>query len=180
MAMSPMDNAVPASSKTASHVTPLLRVRNTPPDAVPTKMIRGSLGTASMSSTRPPNEAGPICRQAESGHAWPTLCCAPADDVATRAPTNATRGATYIAAHLTPSRSCTVSRDAPRHLAARIEELDLRRTGRVHTETQTRTSHRVCKIQHGLLRPVASHQDTHPADPHSVLPTDLPHPRAPP
>jgi hypothetical protein len=30
-------------------------------------MMLGSSGTASMSSTRPPNDAGPICRHAESG-----------------------------------------------------------------------------------------------------------------
>ena len=48
-------------SNTGSQVVPLFLLRNTPPDADATKMMRGSLGTASMSSTRPPNAAGPMC-----------------------------------------------------------------------------------------------------------------------
>jgi hypothetical protein len=38
----------------------LFRLLNTPPDALATKMMRGSDATASMSSTRPPNAAGPM------------------------------------------------------------------------------------------------------------------------
>src|SRR5262245_30109541 len=62
--MSPIDSADPSRSKTASHVTPLLTLLNTPPDAVPTKIVEGFVGTASMSSMRPPNDEGPMWRQA--------------------------------------------------------------------------------------------------------------------
>jgi len=62
IAMSPMDVDVPSRSKTGDHVVPLFVVRKTPPPAVPTKIVPGFPGTASMSSMRPPNEAGPIDR----------------------------------------------------------------------------------------------------------------------
>src|SRR6478672_11785760 len=78
IAMSPIESAVLAASNTGSHVTPLLRLLNTPPEAEPTYMVLGSLGTASMSSTRPPNDAGPICRHAESGQLRIAACCAAA------------------------------------------------------------------------------------------------------
>src|SRR6185503_10187277 len=72
MAMSPIESVFAYRSKTGCQVVPLFVLRKTPPDAVPTKMMRGSLGTASMSSTRPPNAAGPMWRQLVSfGH-----CCA--------------------------------------------------------------------------------------------------------
>src|SRR3954471_4740186 len=75
MAMSPMESAVPYASKTGSQVTPLFRLRKIPPDAVPTKTMLGLSGTASMSSMRPPNDAGPMCLQlAEPGHADSTRC----------------------------------------------------------------------------------------------------------
>jgi hypothetical protein len=41
-------------------------------------MIRESLGETSMSSTRPPNDAGPIARHAESGQLNAAVRCAPA------------------------------------------------------------------------------------------------------
>src|SRR5262245_32717002 len=84
MAMSPIESAVPSRSKTGVQVTPLLTVLNTPPDAVPTKMIDGLVATASMSSMRPPNDAGPMCRQRRCSSAsgldgvlW--LCACPFD-----------------------------------------------------------------------------------------------------
>jgi hypothetical protein len=60
IAMSPTDIVAKNGSDTASQVVPLLLLRNTPPDALATNMTRGSDATASMSSTRPPNDAGPI------------------------------------------------------------------------------------------------------------------------
>src|SRR6188768_3299478 len=62
MAMSPIDVDRPSRSNTGDHVVPLLVERKTPPPAVPTKIVPGRPGTASMSSMRPPNDAGPIAR----------------------------------------------------------------------------------------------------------------------
>src|SRR4051794_20181452 len=44
IAMSPIDNVLPNLSKTASQVVPLFLLRKIPPDAVPTKIVRGSVG----------------------------------------------------------------------------------------------------------------------------------------
>src|ERR1041385_8446500 len=75
MAMSPIDSADASRSKVVVQVTPLFTVLNTPPDAVPTKMVDGLPGTASISSMRPPNEAGPMWRQtmwsSASASNWP-------------------------------------------------------------------------------------------------------------
>ena len=60
MAMSPIESADASRSKVVVQVTPLFTLLNTPPDAVPTKIVDGLPGTASMSSMRPPNEAGPM------------------------------------------------------------------------------------------------------------------------
>src|SRR5438876_3361511 len=80
--MSPIDSADPSRSNTGVHVTPLLTVLNTPPDAVPTKMIEGLPTTASTSSMRPPNDAGPMWRhemwssaRGAGGRLW--LCARP-------------------------------------------------------------------------------------------------------
>src|SRR5688572_26699250 len=63
IAMSPTDIVATYGSETASQVVPLFLLRNTPPDALATKMMRGSDATASMSSTRRRRVAGPMCRQ---------------------------------------------------------------------------------------------------------------------
>src|SRR5206468_2344112 len=49
-------------SNTGSQVVPLLVVFHTPPEAVPTYTIFGSLSTTAKSSMRPPITAGPISR----------------------------------------------------------------------------------------------------------------------
>src|SRR5688500_13108585 len=63
IAMSPTDIVAKYGSETAVHVVPLFMLRNMPPEALATKMTLGLSGNASISSTRPPNEAGPMCRQ---------------------------------------------------------------------------------------------------------------------
>src|SRR6478672_5537810 len=70
IAMSPMDVDRPSRSKTGDHVVPLFVERKTPPPAVPTKIVPGFPGTASMSSMRPPNEAGPIERHGSPDRSW--------------------------------------------------------------------------------------------------------------
>src|SRR6266571_3580740 len=49
-------------SKSASQVVPAFVVFHTPPEAMPTKTILGSLSTTAKSSTRPPMMAGPNSR----------------------------------------------------------------------------------------------------------------------
>jgi hypothetical protein len=46
MAMSPIESVEPKRSNTASQVVPLFRLRNTPPAALPTKIVRGSSASA--------------------------------------------------------------------------------------------------------------------------------------
>src|SRR5260370_33254321 len=49
-------------SKSGSQVVPAFVVFHTPPEAMPTKTILGSLSTTAKSSTRPPMMAGPNSR----------------------------------------------------------------------------------------------------------------------
>src|SRR5574338_1519937 len=70
MAMSPMDVERPSRSNTGDHVVPLFIDRKMPPPAVPTKIVVGCRGTASMSSMRPPNDDGPMERHGSFGKSW--------------------------------------------------------------------------------------------------------------
>src|SRR5438876_5160464 len=62
MAMSPIESAEASRSNVVVQVTPLFTLLKTPPEAVPTNIVDGLPGTASMSSMRPPDDAGPMCR----------------------------------------------------------------------------------------------------------------------
>src|SRR4029434_9750711 len=86
IAMSPMDVDVPSRSKTGDHVVPLFVVRKTPPPAVPTKIVPGFPGTASMSSKRPPDEAGPIDRHGSADRSCAHNGTAPGREPRRRAP----------------------------------------------------------------------------------------------
>src|SRR6266576_3077156 len=72
-------------SNTGSQVVPLLVVFHTPPEAVPTYTIFGSLSTTAKSSMRPPITAGPISRNSRFLNLSVEFCGAPA---VMRAPAN--------------------------------------------------------------------------------------------
>src|SRR5437870_10599840 len=65
-------------SNTGSQVVPLLVVFHTPPEAVPTYTIFGSLSTTAKSSMRPPITAGPISRNSRFLNLSVEFCGAPA------------------------------------------------------------------------------------------------------
>jgi hypothetical protein len=75
IARSPIESDVPCASKTGFQVTPLFTVLKIPPEAAPTKMVEGFPTTASTSSMRPPNAAGPIWRHSRPSMAASDIGC---------------------------------------------------------------------------------------------------------
>src|SRR5687767_1531698 len=142
-AISPTDIVAKYGSETAVHVVPLFVVRNTPPDALATKMMRGVPGTASMSSTRPPNDAGPICRQLVAlGHGTATAARGSGSGAAVRAGCCAS----VSPAQTTHSATARVlARERIHDLTGLVEELEARNVHAVDVHADARTT---CDIAH--------------------------------